>query len=215
MNYKQLYKQIIDRAKGRDIPDGYTESHHIIPRSIGGSNDRENLVRLTAREHFLCHYLLTKMYDQNTNEWQKMLHAFKMMKSGNHNHERYHNARLCEACRKHFGSIMHHVQKNENNSQFGTMWITNDIENMKIKNGQNIPFGWRKGRVLYQERQKICITNGTITRRHLQSEPIPNGWVRGSVSNGSYGSIWITNGVDSKRHPKNQSIPDGWRKGRK
>lgn len=40
---------------------GYTECHHIIPKSMGGSNDKENLVRLTAREHFVCHRLLTKM----------------------------------------------------------------------------------------------------------------------------------------------------------
>lgn len=41
--------------------DTYTEKHHIIPRSIGGNDSAANLVRLTAREHFICHLLLTKM----------------------------------------------------------------------------------------------------------------------------------------------------------
>ena len=41
--------------------EGYSERHHIVPRKLGGSNDKQNLVRLSAREHFVCHRLLTKM----------------------------------------------------------------------------------------------------------------------------------------------------------
>lgn len=41
--------------------DGYVEKHHIIPVSLGGSNDSTNLVSLTAREHFIAHLLLTRM----------------------------------------------------------------------------------------------------------------------------------------------------------
>lgn len=39
-------------------------------------------------------------------------------------------------------------QKGENNSQFGTCWITNGKENMKIKKGDSIPEGWNFGRSL-------------------------------------------------------------------
>jgi hypothetical protein len=59
--YTRTYYQIIARAKSRIKPDCYTERHHIIPKSIGGTNDSENLVFLTAREHFICHKLLPKM----------------------------------------------------------------------------------------------------------------------------------------------------------
>lgn len=60
--YSQCYYNIVDRAKSRDLPkEIYTESHHIIPKSLGGSNDQSNLVKLTAREHFICHLLLPKM----------------------------------------------------------------------------------------------------------------------------------------------------------
>jgi hypothetical protein len=59
--YTRLYFKIIS------IPDhkesGYTELHHIIPKSLGGSNSKTNLVRISARKHFICHYLLTKMTD--------------------------------------------------------------------------------------------------------------------------------------------------------
>jgi hypothetical protein len=58
--YTRWYYNIIDRARSR-APAGYIEKHHIIPRSLGGDNSKDNLVGLTAREHFVCHLLLTKM----------------------------------------------------------------------------------------------------------------------------------------------------------
>ena len=58
--YTRVYYKIIDRAKTRSI-SCYTEKHHIIPRSLGGTDAKVNLVALTAREHFICHILLTKM----------------------------------------------------------------------------------------------------------------------------------------------------------
>ena len=63
MNYKQNYIDFIKSRKNkiRAKNDGnYYELHHIIPRSLGGIDCEENLVLLTAREHFLAHYLLWK-----------------------------------------------------------------------------------------------------------------------------------------------------------
>ena len=60
--YTFWYNNIIQRAQSRVLStDTYTEKHHIIPRSLGGDDLTSNLVRLTAREHFVCHLLLTKM----------------------------------------------------------------------------------------------------------------------------------------------------------
>ena len=57
--YKKWHDSIIDRAKSR-VLSCYTEKHHIIPKSCGGSDDKSNLVSLTAKEHFIIHLLLTK-----------------------------------------------------------------------------------------------------------------------------------------------------------
>ena len=48
-------------------PAIYYEKHHIIPKSIGGTNDISNLVYLTAREHFIAHWLLFKIYETSSN----------------------------------------------------------------------------------------------------------------------------------------------------
>lgn len=60
--YKKWYDAIIQYRKENPISkdDEYCESHHIIPRSLGGSNDDDNLINLTAREHYIVHKLLTK-----------------------------------------------------------------------------------------------------------------------------------------------------------
>ena len=61
MNYTKIYEQLIERAQLREMPNGYCEIHHIVPRCFYGSNDDRNLVALTAREHFIAHRLLAKM----------------------------------------------------------------------------------------------------------------------------------------------------------
>ena len=58
--YSRCYNRIIERRKNHPL-DGHVEKHHIIPKSLGGSNKKSNLVALSAREHFICHRLLVKM----------------------------------------------------------------------------------------------------------------------------------------------------------
>lgn len=85
--YSKTYFAITSNAKKR-ITEGYTELHHIIPQSMGGSNDKENLVELTAREHFICHWLLIKMTEGE--DRSKMLYALNGMKAENRYQQRYH-----------------------------------------------------------------------------------------------------------------------------
>ena len=60
--YTQWYKSIIATAQHRNLStETYTEKHHIIPKSLGGDDSKNNLVKLTAKEHYICHLLLIKM----------------------------------------------------------------------------------------------------------------------------------------------------------
>jgi len=47
--------------------------HHIFPKSMGGDNNKENLIKLTVREHFIAHLILWKC------EYPQMVHAFWFM----------------------------------------------------------------------------------------------------------------------------------------
>lgn len=68
MDYTRIYNQIIERAQTRKL-EGYVEKHHIVPKCIGGLDIKENIVKLTAREHFLCHQLLCKIYPIESKLW--------------------------------------------------------------------------------------------------------------------------------------------------
>lgn len=61
MDYQKHYDNLINLAKTRKL-DSYKESHHIVPRCMGGSDESDNLVDLSAREHYLAHQLLVKIY---------------------------------------------------------------------------------------------------------------------------------------------------------
>ena len=85
--YTKIYYQIIDRAKERTL-DGYCEYHHIIPKRLGGPDTPENMVYLTAREHFICHMLLTKM-PSSPSDRSKMIAALWCMMNGWGTGQRY------------------------------------------------------------------------------------------------------------------------------
>ena len=103
--YTRWYNQITERARCRLTKD-YTETHHVNPRSLGGTDDVENLVELTAREHFICHWLLTKM--TTGEDRAKMIYALNGMKRSNKFAQRYETkitARVYESLKKEFAII--------------------------------------------------------------------------------------------------------------
>lgn len=61
MDYGRIYSALVERARGRSL-DGYVERHHVLPKCMGGGDERANIVRLTAEEHFVAHQLLVKMH---------------------------------------------------------------------------------------------------------------------------------------------------------
>lgn len=77
MDYKNLHDQIIARSKTRKLVDCYFESHHVVPKSMGGTDADENIVALTGREHYLIHWLLYKIHKcrEMAFAWYRMSHG--------------------------------------------------------------------------------------------------------------------------------------------
>lgn len=141
MNYKKHYLNLIENAQNREV-SGYTERHHIVPRCIGGNDDASNLVSLTAREHFIAHLLLMKMYPDK----QGLVKAVVMMCCGHY--ERKVNNRIYEWVRVKFSKVQSDSQSGNKNSQYGTAWINNPEtgESRKVKKYDTLPDGWEWGR---------------------------------------------------------------------
>ena len=96
--YTHIYYKIINSAKTR-VTNDYVERHHIIPQSMGGDNSKQNLVKLTAREHYLVHLLLTKMTEGD--DRRKMAYALSFFNTACRNHGRLRpSARWYEYSRK-------------------------------------------------------------------------------------------------------------------
>jgi len=106
--YTRIYYQIVNNGKNRTLDSAvYVERHHIIPESLGGSNSKDNLVKLTAREHFICHMLLTKM--TKGADYKKMIHAFWSMcnySSGNQQRTYKINSTIYESLKKERSKLL-------------------------------------------------------------------------------------------------------------
>lgn len=103
MNYQKIYDSLVQKAKSENRKrrkGTYYEMHHIIPCCMGGNDKKENLVLLTAREHFICHWLLVRIYPKNS----KLIHAFfTMCNYRSPNQERYiPSSRTYEEAKKLF-----------------------------------------------------------------------------------------------------------------
>jgi hypothetical protein len=139
MNYKKHYDLLIEKAKNRTY-DGYVELHHIVPRCLGGSDDRTNLVPLTPEEHYVAHQLLVKIHPGN----YALVKAAAMMVPSRPSN------RLYGWIRKQLAKAMSDAQTGENNSQFGTFWV----HNKELKISKRVPKdfivedGWEIGRVI-------------------------------------------------------------------
>jgi len=156
MNYNKIYNQLIERAQNRTL-EGYKEKHHIIPKCLGGSNGKENLVELTAREHFLCHRLLCEIYPNEA----KLKYALFLMAIGKRKYKSNHHiisSRVYELLKLDHSLFLtggHHTEETKKKISKSNLGKTRS-EEIKIKMSNS-----RKGHPMYTNewRQKIKIAN--------------------------------------------------------
>ena len=137
MDYKRIYDQLIEK-RIIESPKGYNEEHHIIPRCIGGSDEKSNLVRLTPEEHYLAHQLLVKIHPGE----ERLAYAAHMMIPNRPSNKMY------GWLKRRYQKAVSQQQSGISNSQYGTIWICNieSRENRKISKDSVIPEGWVRGR---------------------------------------------------------------------
>lgn len=81
MTYKENYYKIIQYRQAHPLEEGvYGEKHHIYPKSLFPQFARSkwNIVKLTAEEHYTCHYLLVKWFEESGEReaYDKMVYAW-------------------------------------------------------------------------------------------------------------------------------------------
>jgi len=132
--YEKWYKDITTRGQIRST-DERTESHHIIPKCLGGTDDASNLTNVTLREHFICHWLLTKIYYGK--ERHQLLKALWMMKAENQNQTRYKTkitSRVYATLKEEYAELQSIKLKGKGNGFFGKTHTPEAREKIRQKN---------------------------------------------------------------------------------
>ena len=151
MNYLTQYNNLIAsrknilRKKGIGI---YYEKHHIVPKWLGGTDIKDNLILLTAKEHFIAHLLLWKYYRDRSSA----LAFHKMTKSNNTKQQRKFTAKQFEKARiafietqtgdKNWTRINGSPNKGKSNPNKGKklgkrIWMAGDNNPAKTKESRN------------------------------------------------------------------------------
>jgi len=176
MDYKRIYDELIAFRKV-NIPSGYVERHHIIMTSLGGSDDADNLVKLTGREHWIAHLLLHQIYQRSETAYACHMMA---MRCEEREIPCIKSSRVYEKIRKECAKLtsktMKFHQAGERNSQFGTRYICNlDLkQNKKIKKTDNIPEGWIAGRNRWNIESKVSKPKYVHTKEHKRNISVSN-----------------------------------------
>lgn len=178
MNYVQVYEAIINRAVNRENLTEAFDKHHIIPRSLGGTDFKSNIVKLTLREHFICHLLLAKIYGKG------MLHAALMLSS----FKRY-NSRCYKWLREKY---IDECMKGKTNPQIrfpwtedqkkeigekskGRKWVNNGNDSCMAK-GEKLELlltqGWKCGRLMTDTLKEGVKKGGIKTGGHNKDKPM-------------------------------------------
>jgi len=192
------YNKLIEHYKKTEFC-GYTESHHIIPRCVGGMDTPDNLVNLPAKAHYLAHWMLHKMYPDEP----KLARAFWFMALTGKNHQRKITARMFETARK----ANHIASLGEGNPFYGKTHSDDAKEKMSVaKRGKS---SWNKGISCSEEtKSKLRVAN-------LGSVP----WNKGiqiseetkkKISESQTGSVKS----DEQKQKTSNSMKEVWRKRR-
>jgi hypothetical protein len=128
--YTKIYFSIILKARRRGSIKEYTENHHIIPDSCGGSASKNNLVKLTAREHFLVHMILPKIM-KNRRHRESMIYAANGFLSGFHKKSKgKYNSKIYENLKKEHIELQREKFLSENNP--GKIKSPETIEKLRL-----------------------------------------------------------------------------------
>lgn len=131
--YLKWYRNIIINRINFPVSKG--ENHHILPKSMGGLNEKENLVLLTPREHYICHLCLVKFTENK--DYYKMLCAINSMSMNTLRKNNFnYNSRLYVILQEK--RIEELREWSKKHSPFKTKKIHNKCIEKRTKNGTNI-----------------------------------------------------------------------------
>lgn len=198
-NYTNFINSILN-SRGRFNCDGYKERHHIVPRCLGGSDDKSNLIDLYAEEHYLAHKLLALENPDN----RGLVYGWHMMAFPKGNTKRDYiisaedYAHLRKMCSKHMSENNPALDENGHPPNYGVPMSDEQKQHLsKVKKGVSrgpdsletrnkkseaakLRYKLRPETFKSGTKNKKCITNGISIKYINLDESLPNGWYYGN-----------------------------------
>ena len=191
---------IINSCRKRTIMN-IKHKHHITPRHMGGSNDKENLIEVTVERHAMFHYCNWKLWGKEEDRiaWKSLSGQITLSEA------KYEAVKLGA---KKTGQVMKNKMKDIKTKEQWSNMIRGFWEREEYREKQ-IP------RLL--EIQKTASVLGNIGEGlKKKKETYKKIRHQQGSNNSQYGSMWITDGTKEGTYKinKNDSIPEGYMKGR-
>lgn len=200
--YSKHYIALIESRKSRSIT-GYTEKHHIVPKSLGGTNDKDNLVRLTAREHYIAHLLLVKAV-QDPKHKIKMGLALHKLIHGN-------NATYVKSARMY--QLIKEIHSESASGRTKQIWDSIPAEvRTTMRSGKNNPM-YGKPKSEYNLKRTSEANKGKTPRLGIKHTDDSIEKMKKNRANLNLNYKWYHN-IDTKQEKLLSQPTDGWIKGR-
>ena len=182
MNHKKVYESIIFRAKSKNRVKLkksnpayiYYENHHIIPSCLNGSNEKENKVLLTAKEHYLCHKLLTYIHKGNI----KIGCAFYRMTFDKKSKHKISSRDYAYAKEVYSDRNMYGENNPMHGKSFYDVWLKKygeDVANEKYNDWHNHKKENSYGHIPWNKDKSGCFSEETIQKLSAASKGENNG----------------------------------------
>lgn len=168
------------------------EKHHIVPKSEGGTNEEANLINLTAREHYVAHLLLAKIYDD-----RKMWAAVNCMTSKHFGNRDFRfSSHLYEIARKHFSQYSGELRRGKPSPTKGRA-MSKEQKRLISETKKRRTHYLNINPMSQEHKQHISEhfhrtkwwNNGVV---NVRSTDCPEGFVRGRLL---FGRSWYNNGT--------------------
>lgn len=234
IKYDNLISEVQNEDRGiKKLKDHgmYFNIHHVVPKSLGGSNDPSNLVKLTHREHFLAHRYLYYMYKDSSDSIAKRNMTYGWLLLSNHGK---HNEGEYAELKKEV-SIMMSKKVGNKNPMFGIPLSKERKDNLRKANlgkrhskdskceiGKSSQERWDDGSM--DKRRKLTKDEEDIRRDKISKSQLGVGFTKEHKQNISktklgnknpmFGRKWFNNGIKDKMLDPKKPIPSGYVLGR-
>ena len=220
MNYKKIYDLLIKKRTENILSDDvYFEVHHIVPKCVGGEDIDDNLVRLTPKEHFVAHRLLTKIYSYKGIRYAYNMMVFTTIDALKKYSNKISTKRYYRVSSREYNDCRQWLSKEASEFFKGKVYINNGEIQKVVDKEEAKDFvlnGWEYGKLPFSEEALASIREHAKNRILSEETHNKKSSSMFGEKNPAFGTKMMNKDGTNKRIPIdkiNEYIKNGWKVG--